>query len=280
MRLTSAGFLLAAFAPVLVEWAGYVPLVARLGYCLLIPLLAAVLAWLAARESLPGPATGVQDRGRWIGLLALGIGAALLLLGALSSVFTFSIAGFPCAVIGWVGLHHGSPGLQRYRYALLMLCAMVPPPLPLLDRFTPAMVQASGDAAVGLLSLIEAGEITWAGSILEFRGWTLIVAEACSGSGSMLVLGALSLFLAGLFRMRWWTVLLLVALVLPLTLFVNGLRIALTAWALDRLGPAAVAGSAHEALGQVVVILAGAGLAVLVDRLTRRRAAPALEAAA
>lgn len=277
MRLLPAGILLVAFGPVLYEWSVYVAQVARLGYCLLVPVLAAILAWLVHERA---PAPREDAPGRWAGALILLLGAALLLIGAIGGVFTLSIAGAPVCVIGLVGLRRGFAGLHRYRYALLLLAAMVPPPLPLLDRFTPAMVQASGDAAVGMLALIEPGEITWVGSVLEFRGWTLIVAEACSGSGSMLVLGVLSLFLAGLFRMRWWTLLLTLALVLPLTLFVNGLRIALTAWALDRFGPAAVAGSAHEILGQVVVILAGAGLAVAVDRLTRRRAPRAQEAAA
>jgi exosortase/archaeosortase family protein len=268
VRFLPAGILLAAFGPVLYEWSVYVAQVARLGYCLLVPVLAAVLAWIVFERT---PAPREDARGRWAGALLLLLGATLLLVGAIGGVFTFSIAGAPLCVTGLVGLRRGFAGLHRYRYALLLLAAMVPPPLPLLDRFTPAMVQASGDAAVGMLSLIEPGQITWVGSVLEFRGWTLIVAEACSGSGSMLVLGVLSLFLAGLFRMRWWTLLLTLALVLPLTLFVNGLRIALTAWALDRFGPAAVAGSAHEILGQVVVILAGAGLALAVDRLTRSK---------
>jgi exosortase/archaeosortase family protein len=268
VRFLPAGILLAAFGPVLYEWSVYVAQVARLGYCLLVPVLAAVLAWIVFERT---PAPREDARGRWAGALLLLLGATLLLVGAIGGVFTFSIAGAPLCVTGLVGLRRGFAGLHRYRYALLLLAAMVPPPLPLLDRFTPAMVQASGDAAVGMLSLIEPGQITWVGSVLEFRGWTLIVAEACSGSGSMLVLGVLSLFLAGLFRMRWWTLLLTLALVLPLTLFVNGLRIALTAWALDRFGPAAVAGSAHEILGQVVVILACAGLALAVDRLTRSK---------
>jgi len=272
VRLLPAGILLAAFGPVLYEWSIYVAQVPRLGYTLLVPALSIVLAWLARGDR---PEASVPDRfGDRVGATALLVGAALLLFGAISSVFTLSIAGFPIAAIGLIARRVGSRGLHRHRYALLMLCAMIPPPLPILDHFTPAMVNASGAAAVGLLSLIESGEVSWIGSVLEFRGHTLLVAEACSGSGSMLVLGALSLFLAGLFHMRWWTLLLTLALVIPLTLFVNGLRIALTAWVLDLFGPSAVAGSAHEVLGQIVVILAGAGLALVVDRLTRPKRAP------
>lgn len=273
MGLRPAGWLIAAFAPILYEWALYCAQVARLSYGLLVPVLAAILAVLATRA--PAGAAAVpaswEARGRWLSPLLLALGGVLLLLGAVSALFTLSVAGFPLAVAGWLGSSRGGGSLFRFRYALLMLAAMVPPPLPLLDAWTPALVQASGDAAVWMLGALDPAGASWKAPVLHFREHTVIVAEACSGSGSMLVLAVLCLFLAGLFGMRIFALGLCLALVVPLTIFVNGLRIALTAWALDVIGPAAVQGRAHEALGQVLVILTGAGLAFGVDRLSRRR---------
>ena len=268
----SFGALFVLFGPLLWEWAVYVSQVGRLSYALLVPFLAGWLAWVARSETSVGP-RWAEDRpaGDALPWFLLSLGGLLLVIGGVSSVFTISVAGFPLAFIGAVALQGGRSALWRFRFALLMLLAMVPIPLPLLDRFTPMMVQASGDTAVAMLRVVESGEITWIGSNLNFRGWNIFVAEACSGSGTMLTLGVLSLLLAGLFSMRVWALGLTLLLVLPLTLFVNGLRIALTAWFLDVFGPAAVTGSGHEILGQVVVILAGAGLALAVDRLTRPR---------
>jgi exosortase len=271
------GLLLGLFAPLLWEWGGYVAQVARLSYALLVPFLALWLYWHARghEEKLPRFFEAkADDPLPW--LLLLG-GGALFVIGGVSSVFTISVAGFPLAIMGVCGLLSGRPGLWRYRFALIMSLAMVPIPLPFLDRFTPLMVQASGDTAVAMLRIVESGEITWVGSNLNFRGWDIFVAEACSGSGTLLTLGVLSMLLAGLFSMRLWTLGLMLVLVGPLTLVVNGLRIALTAWILDVYGPAAVTGSGHEILGQVVVILAGAGFAVAVDRLTRPRSAKVAE---
>jgi len=201
-------------------------------------------------------------------LLASGV---LLTAGSVASIFTISIAGFPLAIVGLCAVTGGREALWRYRYALLMLLAMIPFPLPFLDQLTPTMVKVSGSAAVHLLSLIDSGEITWLGSTLNFRGWDIFVAEACSGSGTLLTLEVLGLLLAGLFSMRSWAIGLMLLMMFPLTIFINGLRIALTAWVLDIWGPAAVTGPAHEILGQIVVILSGACLALVMDRLTRKK---------
>jgi exosortase/archaeosortase family protein len=114
-------------------------------------------------------------------------------------------------------------------------------------------------------------EVGWRDATLSFQGWTLIVAEACSGSGTFLMLGVLGAFLAALFRLRPLTALVLVLASLPLTLAVNGVRIASSALVIARFGASAGEGLAHELLGQFVVI-AGAGLlALLVERASARR---------
>ena len=98
------------------------------------------------------------------------------------------------------------------------------------------------------------------------------MAEACSGSGTFLMLLVLSAFLAGLFRLRPGAALLLLMLSVPITLLVNGLRIASSALVIDRFGAAAGEGLAHELLGQVVVVLGAALLVLAVERWSARAA--------
>jgi exosortase/archaeosortase family protein len=114
---------------------------------------------------------------------------------------------------------------------------------------------------------------SWAGSTLSFRGWTLIVAEVCSGSGTLLMLGTLSAFLAALFRLRPLPALGLFLSALPVTLAVNGLRIASSALVIDRFGAAAGEGLWHELLGQAVVVAGAALLVLVVERGSARVAA-------
>jgi exosortase/archaeosortase family protein len=60
-------------------------------------------------------------------------------------------------------------------------------------------------------------------------------------------------------------------LAIPLTLLINGLRIAAIAFVLDGFGIGAVTGAGHEIIGQLVVIAGAAGLALAVDRISRRK---------
>jgi len=265
VRLLQGAIVLLVFGPILVEWAGFAGLVARINYCLLVPFLALILARIAWRGADPLPTPSANSAR--LGYLCLFLSGLFLVVGSLSGIFTISIAGFPIAVFGLVGALWGTEGLFRSRYALLMLFAMVPFPLPLLDYLTPTMVRASGAAAAAFVTPFDA-EATWLGSNLTYRGWTLFVAEACSGSGTLLVLGSLTLFMAGLFRMRATAITVTLLLVAPITIVINGLRIAVMAWVLDGFGPAAVTGTGHEILGQIVVIAGAAGLAVGVDKVT------------
>lgn len=266
-------------APLLAEWFETTSASSRLSYALLVPALAAVLALrasrtsvvLALRASRAGP---VHESGRapksaavcaWLAALAL-------LTGSLSGVFTLSLLSVPLAALAFVARWSGTGGLRRFAPALAFLFLMVPPPMPLMDRFNPLLTQASGLSAVSLLTPFDA-EASWAGSTLSFRGWTLIVAEVCSGSGTLLMLGTLCAFLAGLFHLRSLAALGLIALALPLTLLVNGVRIASSALVIDRFGAAAGQGLAHELLGQGVVI-AGAALLVLAVERGSARIAP------
>jgi exosortase len=256
--------------PLLAEWLETTSTSSRLSYALLVPGLALVLALRRGRA----PA-GVADevaRGSpaCAALLAL-LAAAALLGGTLSGVFTLSLLGIPLATLAFVARAAGTRGLRRYAAALALLFLMVPPPMPLLDRINPFLVQASGQSAVALLRPLDP-QASWAGATLSFRGWTLIVAEACSGSGTFLVLGTLCAFLAGLFRLRAPIACALVALSLPATQLVNGVRIASSALVIDRFGAEAGQGLAHELLGQAVVLVGVLLLVVLVERCRPREA--------
>lgn len=257
-----------AVSPLVVEWFETVSASSRLSYALLVPLLSAALAWRnrglvqAERHSASTVPPGT--------VLAL-LSAAAFLAGALSGVFTLSLLGLPLAIAALTA-RHGAPGaLRRHAAPLLLLLALVPPPMPLMDRVNPFLVEASGRTAVTLLLPFDAA-VTWRGPEFFFRGWTLVVAEACSGSGTFLMLFVLSGFLAGLFRLDPLRAALLLALSVPVTLLVNGLRIASSALVIDRFGAAAGEGLAHELLGQAVVVVGAALLVLVVERWSARTA--------
>lgn len=257
-------------SPLLVEWFETTSASSRLSYALLVPGLALVLA-LRTRRPESEVASAASSRGAPAAAIAALAAALALLAGSLGGIFTLSLLAVPLVAVAWTARLDGARGLRRFGPALALSFLMVPPPMPLLDRFNPFLVQASGSTAVALLAPFDP-DVGWAGSTLSFRGWTLIVAEACSGSGTLLMLGTLCAFLVGLFRLRMAAALLLLAAALPLTLLVNGVRIASSALVIDAFGAAAGEGLAHELLGQAVVLAGAALLVVGVERWTARTA--------
>jgi exosortase/archaeosortase family protein len=259
------GLLGLCVAPLVREWFETTHASSRLSYALLVPLLALVLALerrgRGAEEARPGSG--------WLWAL---LAAGALSAGSLSGVFTLALLGVPLAVVAWVERAFGPAVLRRQAPALALLVCMVPPPMPLLDRVNPFLIRASGETATWLLRPFDPAA-SWADATLGFRGWQLVVAEACSGSGTFLMLGTLGAFLAGLFGLRPLSAALLVLASLALTLLVNGARIASSALVIAAFGARAGEGPAHELLGQFVVLLAAGALALVVERATARRRA-------
>jgi exosortase len=261
------GLFLALVSPLLIEWYETTHASSRLSYALLVPALA--LALVLRDRGGPSPEPGSARARAWLAGSAALAAALALLAGGLSGVFTLSLLAVPLGAVAFTARALGLGELRRRAPALALLFLMVPPPMPLLDRFNPFLIQASGASAVALLTPFDPA-VGWEGSTLLYRGWSLIVAEACSGSGTFLMLGTLCAFLVALFRLRGAAAVALLALALPVALLVNGVRIASSALVIDSFGAAAGEGLAHELLGQVVVVL-GAGLLVLaVERWTAR----------
>jgi len=260
-----------AVTPLAVEWFETTSASSRLSYALLVPLLSAALAWRArAASQAESFSSSTAPAGTVLALLS----ALAFLAGALSGVFTLALLGLPLAAAALTARHGGPGALRRHAAPLLLLFALVPPPMPLMDRVNPFLVEASGRTAVTLLLPFDP-DVTWRGPEFFFRGWTLVVAEVCSGSGTFLMLFVLSGFLGGLFRLGPLAAALLLVLSVPVTLLVNGLRIASSALVIDRFGAAAGEGLAHELLGQAVVVLGAALLVLLVERWSARTSAEA-----
>ncbi|MDP6410102.1 MAG: exosortase/archaeosortase family protein [Planctomycetota bacterium] len=303
LRALTAALVLAAFWPAVAEWAPYAWNDPRLGYVLLVPGLALVLAHAHHRsgsESEHGPtrapgsppdrsplevsrgnARAAGSAGRDLarsnaesrtenGLtaaFALTASAACLTGGILLGRFTLTLVGLPMAAVGWVATWGGAAALGRYAWALVMLAFMVPLPQPLIDHTRPWAAATSGRTALLFLRPLDP-ECSWIGSTLHYRGWELLVSEACAGSGTTLTLMVLSVFLGGLFHLRPSAAAALVVLAVPASLLVNSLRIALTGVILDQFGPSAVDGVPHELLGQALVIGASGLIATGVARFT------------
>ena len=119
------------FAPLLVEWWKLVSEADRVSYTILVPFLAAGLAWRRRSDESMGATADVGPN--WPTILLLLLATTVLAVGSLAAIFTLSIAAFPLTIAAWVGATGGVAALRRYAAPLVLFQGMVPPPLPLFD---------------------------------------------------------------------------------------------------------------------------------------------------
>ena len=221
----------------------------------LLPLGAAVLAFLGLRRLGPvAPAPPLRA--------ALMLGAAWVVLAAAVLLYS-SWLGAVAALAALAAALYAVGGARLFRALLpawLLLCCAVPPPFEL-DRQLVLWLQSLtarwASAVLDFLGLYH----VMAGNVVEVGGRRLFVEEACSGVNSLFSALACVLFFALLMRRRPLRIALLLTATVGWVLAANVARVAGIAYLLGRFGVDLTNGWRHEALGAGLFVAApGAGL--------------------
>ena len=242
---------LLVFGMVLKKWATLSTSLSSMAYILLVPVLFLVLLIDSGtkeasyiREQRPTPRTSS---------LLLYLAALLLLAGECAQIFTLSMLGFPVAIAAVILERKGWDGLKRSVWALALLFLMIPPPASILFELTHVLTRVSAYVASRGV-LLFGGSVDSVGTGLSMGGETIYVTEECSGTGTLMVLLALTLFQAGLCRLSVRKGLLFLALVPLVSLCINTVRILVTMLLLVFVGRPAVSGAWHQVPGIALVI--------------------------
>ncbi len=216
------------------------------------------------------------------------MGAALLLLAALLAGLgrwgeqaLLQAAALPPALAGLALWQGGRPLLRALAFPVGFLLFAVPMPAALAEALTQPMKLGVSWAAVSLLDALGYA-VSLDGVVIGIGPYRLLVADACAGLNSLLMLEAFGLLYLHLVRHPSTRRTLVLALaIVPIALAANVLRVLLLALVTFHFGEAAGQGLVHGASG---VILFVAGLAMIwpLDQLLRRwssQPAPAAEAA-
>ena len=168
----------------------------------------------------------------------------------------------------------GTRRLLRHRFPLFYLALAAPPPGWLMARLTMPLQSFVSGAASHIAALLDY-PIARQGVLLFVGPYQLLVEEACSGLNSLFGLTAISLlYIYLMHRASWRYSLLLLALVLPIAIVVNVIRILALVAITCRFGDAAAQGFLHMTTGLVlfaVALLLIFGLDSLIGRILRRR---------
>lgn len=110
---------------------------------------------------------------------------------------------------------------------ILYLGFMLPLWSNAIDNNTNQLQQTSTDVAYGLLEIFGFKPMMGANTIIYLNKFTLDVGIPCSGLKLVLAVTAFTCFFVLIGRLKLWANALMFAFILPLCLFINGLRIAL-----------------------------------------------------
>jgi exosortase len=195
----------------------------NLSHGLLIPPLAALIAWGSREKTFRLP---VRPDSR--GLLAVASACLLYILGKVGAEFFLPRISFVWLLAGLVWTFWGAARLRSLAFPLVLLATMVP---------LPALVYNSMAAPLQLFASDVAAKVAEAAGVSVYRDGNIIslahislgVEEACSGLNSLAALMVGSLLLGFLQCSRIWIRCLLFGLSIPLSIAVNVVRVSGTA---------------------------------------------------
>lgn len=245
--------LLAAVAFAVLFWEPFVTLLRdwwndpEAGHGLLLGPLAIYLAWKGGvvKEARPAVKWGV----------AVLVFAVLLryVSGLAAELFTLrasmllALGGIVVFLLGW-------RQIRAWWLPLALLALSVPIPSVVLNSLAmPLQLQASHMGA----SLLELRNVpvVLAGNVIHIPGQSLFVTEACSGLRSLTALVSLGLLCGGLWLRTPAARALLLAVVIPVAIVINGVRVFLTGFLVFFLNPSLGEGFMHYSEGWVLFLV-------------------------
>ena len=237
---------------------------------LVVPLVSVFLVYESRRKVFS------ETRFAWIPGTALLLPGAFFLISARINLWSLGWTNqatlfLLAAVLTWIGafgLCFGMRAFRLARFPLFFLLLGVPIPEPILSEIVAFLQKESADAAAFFFRL--AG-VPFFRQDLVFRlpGTAIRVAEECSGIRSSLALLITTILAAHLYLRTTWKRFLLCAVVVPLAVLKNGLRIATLSTLAVYVNPDYLTGNLHRRGGFVFFLIALLPIALLLIVLQR-----------
>lgn len=219
-------------------------------YGYLVPFFVVFLVW-EKRKRL----AVIPSNPSWMGFMLFAVGIFLYWLGELGGEYFTLYISFWLVIAGLVWLHLGWRKVRTIWFALVMILAMFPPPNVVCVQMSLGLRLISSQLGVWMLHLVGMSAFR-EGNVIDLGFTQLQVVDACSGLRYLVPLMVLSLLLAHWFMEHFWKRLVLFASAVPLAVFINSFRIAMTG-ILYRIAGAEVAnGFFHGFAGGLIFVVA------------------------
>lgn len=219
-------------------------------YGFLIPVMSAYVVWEKRREL-----KGLKVEPSWSFLPAVILFVGLSLYGILGSSGNVSLPSIPVLIILLIAFCFGTSLTRRLAVPLVLLFFMVPMPA-ILDR-TVGVFLKSISSQIGTWFIRAFGITVYlSGNVLDLGSSQLQVVDACSGLRYVLPLMALGLIFAYFFERTLWKRAFLFLCTIPISIFMNSLRIGVTGVLTDFYGTKVAEGFFHGFSGWIIFMVA------------------------
>ena len=233
------------------------------------PIVLATGLWLLSRcdwSRDDGDHTGRASPLAWLGIVG---SLALYVFGRAYDFLALESAGLYAALISVLVLTTGAKTVFRNAFPLLYLAFLIPPPGWIIDLLTAPLQTFISYGATEMLRALDY-PVLRSGVAIEVAQYRLLVEQACSGMNSIVGLTAVTLFYIYLLHgSSWRYALLLIALILPIAVFVNFLRVITLILVTYHYGDGVAQGVFHNTAG-VALFAVALALMFLIDAGLRK----------
>jgi exosortase len=189
------------------------------------------------------------------GLLVMLGAIGLLLVGSLGAELFTSRLSLLVLLAGMILFLAGGKFLRAVSFPLGFLIFMIPLPTIVYNQITFPLQLIASRFATFWLELFQV-PVLRDGNVLVLSNYSLEVVEACSGIRSLMTLISLAVIYSYFLEPRRWVRYVLVALMVPIAIVSNAIRIMGAGMMAHRFGPAAAEGFLHEFSGWVIFLVA------------------------
>lgn len=189
------------------------------------PIVLATGFWLLSRCDWSRSPLDVARNGAPLAWAGIAASLALYVFGRAYDFLMLETAGLYFALIGVLVLTVRPRAVLRNAFPLFYLAFLIPPPGWVIDLVTAPLQHFISYAATEVMRALDY-PVSRSGVAIEVAQYRLLVEQACSGMNSIVGLTAVTLFYIYLLHgSSWRYALLLIALILPIAVFVNFLRV-------------------------------------------------------
>ncbi len=218
-------------------------------YCYLVPLIVLYLILekkdqLSATPSIPS----------WKGLPVLGLGIVFFWLGELGGEYFTLYLSFWLILVGLCLLHLGWEKSKIISFPLTLILALFPPPNFIYQKISVTLKLLSSQLGVFIMQLCGMSAYR-EGNVIDLGFTQLQVVDACSGLRYLFPLMLLGILLAYFYKEALWKKILLVISTVPISILVNGLRIASVGMLYPVFGPKVAKGFFHDFSGWFIFMV-------------------------